>query len=65
LVSDKEQRERFIPKLITADTLGCFAITEANTGSDVASMKTTAQEAEDAVKGIGIADKRIFVDTPC
>src|SRR5512136_2626885 len=43
----EDQRERFLPKLITADTLGCFAITEANTGSDVASMKTTAQEVED------------------
>jgi glutaryl-CoA dehydrogenase (non-decarboxylating) len=42
----EEQRERWIPKLINADLLGCFAITEANTGSDVASMKSTAQEVE-------------------
>ncbi len=41
------QREKYIPKLINADWLGCFAITEANTGSDVASMKTAAQEVED------------------
>ena len=39
----QEQRERWIPKLINADLLGCFAITEANTGSDVASMKSTGQ----------------------
>ncbi len=43
----EEQRERWIPKLINADLLGCFAITEPNTGSDVASMKSVAQEVED------------------
>ena len=43
----EEQRERWIPKLINAELLGCFAITEANTGSDVSSMKSTAQEVED------------------
>jgi glutaryl-CoA dehydrogenase (non-decarboxylating) len=61
----EEQRERWIPKLITAETLGCFAITEANTGSDVASMKTTAREAEGGfvlngtkmwISGIPVAD---------
>jgi glutaryl-CoA dehydrogenase (non-decarboxylating) len=61
----EEQRERWIPKLITAETLGCFAITEANTGSDVASMKSAAQEVEDGfilngtkmwISGIPVAD---------
>jgi glutaryl-CoA dehydrogenase (non-decarboxylating) len=61
----EEQRERWIPKLITAETLGCFAITEANTGSDVASMKTAAQEVEGGfvlngtkmwISGIPVAD---------
>jgi len=42
----EEQRKRWIPKLINADLLGCFAITEANTGSDVASMKSTAVDTE-------------------
>ena len=65
----EEQRERWIPKLITADTLGCFAITEANTGSDVASMKTTAQEVEGGfvlngtkmwISGIPVADVGII-----
>ena len=61
----EEQRERWIPKLISADTLGCFAITEANTGSDVASMKTAAQEVEGGfvlngtkmwISGVPVAD---------
>ena len=32
---------------MAGDALGCFAITEPNTGSDVASMKTTAKETDD------------------
>jgi glutaryl-CoA dehydrogenase (non-decarboxylating) len=43
----EEQREKYIPPLITADAYGCFALTEADTGSDVASMRTTAQEVDD------------------
>jgi len=59
------QREKYLPKLINAEWLGCFAITEANTGSDVASMKTAAQEAEDGfilngskmwISGVPVAD---------
>jgi glutaryl-CoA dehydrogenase (non-decarboxylating) len=61
----EEQRERWIPKLINADLLGCFAITEANTGSDVASMKSSAQEVEGGfilngtkmwISGVPVAD---------
>ncbi len=60
-----EQRERWIPKLINAELLGCFAITEPNTGSDVASMKSAAQEVEDGfvlngtkmwISGVPVAD---------
>ena len=43
----EEQREKYIPPLITADAYGCFALTEADTGSDVAAMRTTAQEVDD------------------
>jgi len=43
----KEQKEKYIPALIAGEALGCFAITEPNTGSDVASMKTTAKETDD------------------
>ncbi len=40
------QKERYIPKLVTGEILGCFAITEPNSGSDVASMKTTATKVD-------------------
>jgi glutaryl-CoA dehydrogenase (non-decarboxylating) len=43
----EEQRERYIPPLIAADAYGCFALTEPDTGSDIASMLTTAREVDD------------------
>lgn len=61
----EEQREKYIPKLINADLFGCFAITEANSGSDVASMKSLAEEKEDGfilngskmwISGVPVAD---------
>lgn len=44
---NEEQKKKYIPPLVNADTLGCFAITEPDTGSDVASMKTYAVETDD------------------
>jgi glutaryl-CoA dehydrogenase (non-decarboxylating) len=38
----EEQKKRFLPALLSGEVVGCFAITEPDTGSDVASMKTTA-----------------------
>lgn len=43
----EEQKRKYVPALVKADILGCFAITEPNTGSDVASMETTAVEDAD------------------
>ncbi len=44
---NEEQKKKYIPGLISAELFGCFAITEPNTGSDVASMKTWAAEKDD------------------
>lgn len=44
---NEEQKEKYIEKWVAGEYFGCFAITEANTGSDVASMKTTATETDD------------------
>lgn len=44
---NEEQKGRYIEPLVAGEALGCFAITEPNTGSDVASMKTVAQETDD------------------
>jgi glutaryl-CoA dehydrogenase (non-decarboxylating) len=42
-----EQKEKYLPKLVAGEWLGCFAMTEPNTGSDVASMKTHADRQAD------------------
>ena len=42
-----EQKARFIPKWVSAEHFGFFAITEPNSGSDVASMRTNAVDRGD------------------
>jgi len=37
-----EQKKKYIPQLVSAESLGCICITEPNAGSDVASMRTKA-----------------------
>ncbi|MBN2186451.1 MAG: acyl-CoA dehydrogenase family protein [Dehalococcoidia bacterium] len=38
----EEQKRNYIPKLVSAEWLGCFAVTEPDAGNDVAAMSTTA-----------------------
>jgi len=38
----EKQKKKWIPSLIRGETIGCFAITEPDTGSDVAGMRATA-----------------------
>lgn len=38
-----KQKQRWLPRLATADWLGAWALTEANTGSDALGMSTTAK----------------------
>jgi len=37
-----EQKKKYLPKLATAEYIGAWGLTEANTGSDAGNMKTTA-----------------------
>ena len=39
---NEDQKEKYLPKLATADWLGAWGLTEANTGSDAANMNTVA-----------------------
>ncbi len=43
----EEQKEQYIPAWVSAEKVGFFAITEPNSGSDVAGMKTTAVDKGD------------------
>jgi glutaryl-CoA dehydrogenase (non-decarboxylating) len=43
----EEQKQKFIPGLVSGETIGCFAITESDAGSDVAAMRTTAAKSGD------------------
>jgi len=39
----EEQRKRYLPRLASGEWLGCFALSEPNSGSDAGSIRTTAR----------------------
>ncbi len=41
---NEEQKQKYLPKLATAEHIGAWGLTEPNTGSDAGNMKTFAQE---------------------
>lgn len=43
----EEIKKKYIPKLVTGELVGCFAITEPNAGSDVMALKSTADDKGD------------------
>jgi glutaryl-CoA dehydrogenase len=40
---DEAQKERFLPRMARGECIGCFGLTEPDSGSDPASMKTRAR----------------------
>ena len=40
----EEQKQRYLPKLCSGEWLGCFGLTEPDTGSDAADQKTRARK---------------------
>jgi alkylation response protein AidB-like acyl-CoA dehydrogenase len=42
-----EQKARLLPRLCAGDWLGCFALTEPDTGSDAANLRTRAEPTSD------------------
>jgi len=44
---DEELTKKYVPKLVSAEYVGAFAMTEPNAGSDVLSMKSTADDKGD------------------
>jgi butyryl-CoA dehydrogenase len=43
----EEQKQRYLPKLCSGEWLGCFGLTEPDTGSDAANQKTRAVRRDD------------------
>lgn len=42
----EEQKQRYLPRLCTGEWLGCFGLTEPDTGSDAANQRTRARRTE-------------------
>ncbi len=42
----KEQKDKYLPRLVSGDAIGSVGVTEPDAGSDVASMKMTARKNE-------------------
>jgi butyryl-CoA dehydrogenase len=42
----EEQKRRWLPRLCSGEALGCFALTEPDTGSDAASLRTRAERVD-------------------
>ncbi len=42
----EEQRQKYLPKMVTGELLGCFGLTEPDHGSDPGSMKTRARSVD-------------------
>jgi len=42
----EEQKSKYLPKLLSGEMVGCFGLTEPNSGSDPASMSTRAEKVE-------------------
>lgn len=47
---DDEQRQRWLPGLVAGTTIGCFALTEEEAGSDIASLACRATRTGDAYR---------------
>ena len=42
----EEQKKKYLPKLATAELIGCFGLTEPNSGSDPSSIQTRAKSVD-------------------
>ncbi len=41
-IGNKEQKDKFLPRLLSMDEIACFALTEPNAGSDASAIETEA-----------------------
>jgi len=53
-----DQRQRWLPQMATGETLGCFALTEPDHGSDPANLQATAVRDGDSFR---ITGRKVFI----
>jgi alkylation response protein AidB-like acyl-CoA dehydrogenase len=54
----EEQKQTYLPKLCSGEWLGCFGLTEPDTGSDAANQKTRAKKVDG---GWSISGSKMFI----
>src|SRR5438132_2865918 len=62
LFGTAEQKQRWLPKLVTGEWLGAFALTEREAGSDAANVRMTATPSEDGSHYILNGEKRYITN---
>ena len=62
LFGTHEQKQRWLPKLVTGEQLGAFALTEREAGSDAANVQMTARPSEDGSHFILNGEKRYITN---
>src|SRR5205814_4409355 len=62
LFGNREQKEKWLRKLVTGEWLGAFALTEEQAGSDAANVQTRATPSEDGSHYILNGEKRYITN---
>src|SRR5438046_10130605 len=62
LFGTHEQKQRWLPKLVTGERLGAFALTEKEAGSDAANVQMTATPSADGSHFILTGEKRYITN---
>src|SRR5213595_2234355 len=62
LFGTHEQKQRWLPKLVTGEQLGAFALTEKEAGSDAANVQMQAHPTEDGAHFILNGEKRYITN---
>ncbi len=62
LFGTKEQKEKWLPKLMNGEQLAAFALTEAQAGSDAANVQTTATPSDDGSHYVLNGEKRYITN---
>jgi acyl-CoA dehydrogenase family member 9 len=62
LFGTHEQKQKWLPKLVTGEQLGAFALTEKEAGSDAANVQTQARPSEDGSHFVLNGEKRFITN---